>query len=137
MKLIHEDIFKIYYENTDSSGFTYHTSYLCFAERARSNMLNEKFPETSILLKQNSYFFVIKRLQTDFYKPSYLYDNLKVLTYFKNSSKCSLNLVQELIKENISICKICLCLVWINGKTKRPTRIPSNLISRFNSGEIV
>ena len=66
MKLIHEDFFKIYYENTDSSGFTYHTSYLSFAERARSNMLNEKFPELCLLLKQNSYFFVINTLQIDF-----------------------------------------------------------------------
>ena len=137
MKLIHEDFFKIYYENTDSSGFTYHTSYLSFAERARSNMLNEKFPELCLLLKQNSYFFVINTLQIDFFNPSYLFDNLKVLTYLKNSSRCSLSLIQEFEKENISISKICISLVWINGKTKRPSRIPSNIISRFNSMEIV
>ena len=45
MKKIHEDKFKIYYENTDSSGFAYHTAYLSMAERARSNMLNKDFPE--------------------------------------------------------------------------------------------
>ena len=38
MKKIHEDKFKIYYENTDSSGFAYHTAYLSMSERARSNM---------------------------------------------------------------------------------------------------
>ena len=54
MKMIHEDLFQIYYENTDSSGFTYHTSYLTFAERARSNMLTEKFPEVILMLKKNS-----------------------------------------------------------------------------------
>ncbi|GIR26418.1 MAG: hypothetical protein CM15mP40_10260 [Alphaproteobacteria bacterium] len=43
MKKIHEDKFKIYYENTDSSGFAYHTAYLSMAERARSNMLNKDF----------------------------------------------------------------------------------------------
>ena len=60
MKLIHEDFFKIYYENTDSSGFTYHTSYLSFAERARSNMLNEKFPELCLFTQTKFIFFCNK-----------------------------------------------------------------------------
>ena len=137
MKMIHEDLFQIYYENTDSSGFTYHTSYLTFAERARSNMLTEKFPEVTLMLKKNSYFFVIKKLEIDFLRPSHLFDKLKILTYFKSSSSSSINLIQKIKKQNLSISEICICLVWINGKTRKPSRIPSDIISRFKSMEVV
>ena len=39
------EIFKlsIYYEDTDSSGFVYHTSYLKFAERARTELVKKNF----------------------------------------------------------------------------------------------
>ena len=36
--------FKVFYEDTDSSGFAYHTTYLRFAERARSEFLIKFFP---------------------------------------------------------------------------------------------
>ena len=55
MKKIHEDKFKIYYENTDSSGFAYHTAYLSMAERARSNMLNKDFSELITFYTGNSF----------------------------------------------------------------------------------
>jgi len=137
MKLIHEDTFKIFYENTDSSGFTYHTSYLAFAERARSNLLNENFPEISLMLKENSYFFVIKQLQIDFFKPTNLFDKLTISTFFKSNSLSSIDLIQKIKKENLFISEILICLVWINGKTKKPSRIPSDLISRFKALEVV
>jgi acyl-CoA thioester hydrolase len=137
MKLIHEDTFKIFYENTDSSGFTYHTSYLALAERARSNMLNENFPEISLMLKENSYFFVIKKLQIDFFKPTNLFDKLTISTFFKSNSLSSIDLIQKIKKESLFISEIIICLVWINGKTKKPSRIPSDLISRFKALEVV
>ena len=45
MKKIHCSDFTVFYEDTDSTGFSYHTSYLKFAERARSKMLIDSFPD--------------------------------------------------------------------------------------------
>ena len=39
MKKIHLSLISVYYEDTDSSGFVYHTNYIKYAERARSNFL--------------------------------------------------------------------------------------------------
>ena len=41
MKKVHQTKFEIFYEDTDSSGLTYHTTYLKFAERARSQFVKE------------------------------------------------------------------------------------------------
>ena len=45
MKQIHQTKFEIFYEDTDSSGFTYHTTYLKFAERARSQFVKKNLEE--------------------------------------------------------------------------------------------
>ena len=45
MKKIHQTKFEIFYEDTDSSGLTYHTTYLKFAERARSQFVKENLEE--------------------------------------------------------------------------------------------
>ncbi len=137
MKVIHQDFFKIFYDNTDSSGFTYHTSYLSLAERARSNMLNEYFPEVVEMLKKNSFFFVVKQLKVKFIQPSYLFDQLKINTGLKDNTYTSISLTQKIVNKNISICEIDVQLVWIDGKTNKPSRLPSNIISRFKSMEVV
>ena len=71
MKKIHEDNFTVYYENTDSSGLTYHTSYLCWAERSRSNLLRINFPETISFLQKNSFFFCSKADKSRLFKTLY------------------------------------------------------------------
>ena len=118
MRKIHEDKFKIFYENTDSSGFTYHTAYLSMAERARSNMLNKDFPELTQMLKKNSKFFVVKNIKVDFFKPSKLFDNLDIITFYIGNSFTSLNLTQKIEKNGIDISKIDVQLVWIDGEKK-------------------
>tara|TARA_B100000963_G_scaffold337667_1_gene333862 strand:- start:364 stop:777 length:414 start_codon:yes stop_codon:yes gene_type:complete len=137
MKKIHEDKFKIYYENTDSSGFTYHTAYLSMAERARSNMLNKDFPELTQMLKKNSKFFVVKNIKVDFFKPAKLFDNLDIITFYTGNSFTSLNLTQKIEKNGIDISKIDIQLVWIDGEKKKPIKIPRNIIYRFKSMDIV
>ncbi len=137
MKKIHVDKFKIYYENTDSSGFTYHTAYLLMAERARSNMLNKDFPELTEILKKNTKFFVVKNIKVDFFKPAKLFDNLDIITFYTGNSYTSLNLIQTIEKDGIDISRIEVQLVWIDGEKKKPIKIPRNIISRFKSMDIV
>ena len=72
------EIFKlsIYYEDTDSSGFVYHTSYLKFAERARTELV-KKFSELKELMEKNLFFFVVSELKIKFLEPSFLMMNWK------------------------------------------------------------
>ena len=137
MKRIHEDKFKIYYEHTDSSGFTYHAAYLSLAERARSNMLNEDFPELTQMLKKNSKFFVVRKIEVDFFKPAKLFDNLDIITFYIGNTFTSLNLIQKIEKDGIDISKIDVQLVWIDGTKRKPIKIPRNIINRFKSMDIV
>ena len=82
MKEIFSISFTVFYEDTDSSGFTYHTSYLKFAERARSIMVKENFKEIFDKMLKNTFFFVVRQITVKFIKPSFLSDELLVKTYF-------------------------------------------------------
>ena len=61
MKKVHSSSISVYYEDTDSTGLVYHTNYLKYAERARSNFLREKFPDLQNLFNSNDFFVISKR----------------------------------------------------------------------------
>ena len=137
MKKIHQTKFEIFYEDTDSSGFTYHTSYLKFAERARSQFVRENFKEIKNNMIDNSFFFVIRDIKVSYIKPTFLYDELDVKTFFLKNSLASLDLKQLILKNDIIVCEIFVRLVWVNGTSNKPSKISKNIIARFNSFEVV
>ena len=137
MKKIHQTKFDIFYEDTDSSGFTYHTSYLKFAERARSQFVRENFKEIKNNMIDNSFFFVIRDIKVSYIKPTFLYDELDVKTFFLKNSLASLDLKQLILKNDIIVCEIFVRLVWVNGTSNKPSKISKNIIARFNSFEVV
>ena len=137
MKKIHQTKFEIFYEDTDSSGFTYNTSYLKFAERARSQFVRENLEEIKHKMINNSFFFVVKEIKVSFLKPTFLYDQLDVKTFFLKNSLASLDLKQLILKDDIVICEVFVKLVWINAKSNKPSKISKNIIARLNSFEVV
>ena len=137
MKKIHQTKFEIFYEDTDSSGFTYHTSYLKFAERARSQFVRENLEEIKYKMINNSFFFVVKEIKVSFLKPTFLYDQLDVKTFFLKNNLASLDLKQLILKDDIVICEVFVKLVWINAKSNKPSKISKNIIARLNSFEVV
>tara|TARA_Y200000002_G_C22294311_1_gene501811 strand:- start:60 stop:473 length:414 start_codon:yes stop_codon:yes gene_type:complete len=137
MKKIHQTKFEIFYEDTDSSGFTYHTSYLKFAERARSQFVRENLEEIKDKMINNSFFFVVREIKVSFFKPTFLYDQLDVKTFFLKNSQASVDLKQLILKNDIVMSEVFVKLVWINGKSNRPSKISKNIIARFNSFEVV
>ena len=63
-----ESNYTVYYEDTDASGLTYHTTYLKFSERARSEILNNFFQE--IINSLRIIVFVVKDIYINFIKPT-------------------------------------------------------------------
>ncbi|TOP05405.1 acyl-CoA thioesterase, partial [Vibrio parahaemolyticus] len=55
----------VYYEDTDAGGVVYHSNYLKFFERARTEMLRAKGISQHVLLEQNI-GFVVRHMDIDF-----------------------------------------------------------------------
>lgn len=123
----------VYYEDTDAGGIVYHTSYLKFAERARTELLKKIYPELLETLKEANFFFVLKKIQVDFFKPCYLFDKLLVETSVLNIKRTHLQMHQIIKRNNVKSCDIFLTLVWLNKIKNKPSKMSENLISRFKN----
>ena len=81
------DLFlKVYCEDTDLQGFVYHTNYLKFFERSRSEFLIDNGISQEKLLNQRL-VFVVRKIQINFISPAKIQDALTISsTVHKNSN---------------------------------------------------
>lgn len=110
---------RVYYEDTDAGGIVYHTNYIKYCERARSELFFERGMKPT--LGHNS-GFVVRDIKASFLATSKLGDTLEVTTKILTLKRSSLVLLQEVWKEEIKIFSMEVVLVYIDeGK---PCRIP-------------
>ena len=121
---------KVYYEDTDASGRVYHSNYLKYFERGRSDFLYNLGFNHKILLEKYEIYFVVKSCHIDFKKPAYFEDELLVETKVEQISKVKIIFHQLLKKENFIIVdsKVTITSINISGKI---TKMPSEMLEKF------
>jgi tol-pal system-associated acyl-CoA thioesterase len=127
---VHEQAVRIYYEDTDSTGFVYHANYLRFAERARTDMLRDFGFEHTRLLQDEKVAFVVRNLFVDFRRPAHLDDLLNVQTRIRAVRGASMELEQRICRNGIDLVRISLKLACITADG-RATRVPPQLHAVF------
>ena len=85
---------RIYYEDTDAGGIVYHTNYIKYCERARS----EAFFKAGLNFTKESGYFVVSSLEAKFIASAVLGDEVFVRTKILELKKASLVLEQEIYK---------------------------------------
>ena len=71
LKKYHQLNIRIYFEDTDSGGIVYHSKYLNFAERARTELLRKIKLDQSIIEKKYGLIFVVKKLNIQLHKSKF------------------------------------------------------------------
>jgi acyl-CoA thioester hydrolase len=112
---------RVYYEDTDLGGIVYHTNYIKYCERARSEVFFQKGLKP-ILGDTNG--FVVRNLNADFLATSTLGDMLDVTTKLLTLKSSSFILLQEVWKEKIKLFSMKIILVYI--EEGKPSRIPAH-----------
>ena len=93
---VHRLPLRIYYEDTDFSGFVYHASFLRFMERGRTELLRALAGDQSEMHREaRGLIFVVRRMSLDFLKPARMDDLLDVLTWSSELRGASMHLRQE------------------------------------------
>ena len=119
---------RVYYEDTDAGGITYHTRYINFCERARS----EVFFEQGIMPGEGSESgFVVRNINADFLATSTLGDMLEVTSKILSQKSSSLVLQQEIFREETRVFSMKVTLVYI--ERGRPKRIPETFKAIFDT----
>ena len=85
---------RIYYEDTDAGGIVYHTNYIKFCERARS----EAFFQAGLNFTQEGGYFVVSSLEAKFIASAVLGDEIFVRSKVLEIKKASIVLEQEIYK---------------------------------------
>lgn len=121
---------RVYYEDTDAGGIVYHSIYLNFAERARTELVRELgISQAALLAEGEGHAFAVRTAEVDYLKPARLDDLLQVETVVTEVGGASARMRQvvrrlddgaELVRLNVRLAFISL--------TGRPARIPAHFI---------
>ena len=114
---------RVYYEDTDFGGVVYHTNYLKYCERARSEMFFKN--NTSPVI--NNAHFVVKKIECNFLHPAKFGDLLIVDTQIKTLKKASFILYHEIKKDNRLLFNATITLVLV--KDNKIIRLNNEIIN--------
>ncbi|MFT7880012.1 MAG: YbgC/FadM family acyl-CoA thioesterase [Sulfurimonas sp.] len=113
---------RIYYEDTDAGGIVYHTNYIKYCERARSEHF---FSRGMMPGEGNQSGFVVRKIDADFLGSARLGDLIEVTTSVICSKRSSITLLQEIYKEDKKLFSMEVLLVYVEAG--KPRRIPERL----------
>lgn len=123
---------RVYYEDTDAGGIVYYANYLKFAERARTEFLRAlNFNQQQGLEADEHAGFVVRHCEIDYRSPAVLDDLLSISCQITELGGASCTIHQEIMRADEILVVLDVKVVYITLKNKRPTRIPSELRSRF------
>ena len=128
----HKLLVRVYYEDTDFSGFVYHASHLRFMERGRTEMLRELGllqRDLSLSGPAGALFFVVRRMEIDFRQPAHMDDLLSVETRLEAIGGASLTMRQEIRRADalLSAARVTVALV----SSGRPRRLTAAMREKF------
>jgi acyl-CoA thioester hydrolase len=126
---------RIYYEDTDAGGVVYHANYLNYAERGRTEFLRELGHQNSDLERDFGVLFVVKHIDIEYAKPSFLDDNLRmesVIIEMKNSSFIMQQTLYCESRDNELISDMRVVLVTVDTNTIKPVKLPEIIRTEFS-----
>ena len=114
---------RVYYEDTDAGGIVYHTNYIKYCERARSELF---FKNGMMPTDGKDSGFVVRNLNANFLGMASLGDILEIKSELLKKRGSSIILKQTIFKDNEMIFEMDITLVFV--RSGKPSRIPKHLI---------
>lgn len=118
---------RVYYEDTDAGGVVYHSQYLNYCERARTEWLRALGIVQTQLLREEGLIFVVHSLQAEYQKPAKFDDALLVESSLVAVNAASLSFEQVILREKQPIFKASVKVACVNANKQCPAKIPKSL----------
>jgi acyl-CoA thioester hydrolase len=123
---------RVYYEDTDAGGVVYHTGYIRFFERARTEWLRALGYSQQQLAEEAGVLFTVVELAVRYLKPARLDDMLEVLARARITGGASVafeqeirNAAGELLAEGE------VRVACVAADSLKPCRLPADLAQRM------
>lgn len=121
---------RVYYEDTDAGGIVYHTAYLRFAERGRTEYLRAAGFEHRTLRRETGGGFVVRHLEIDYRSAARLDDELVVSTRVTAATGASARMEQNVMRGSDTLVAVAVQLAFL-GDDGRPKRLPGAVRQAF------
>ena len=121
---------RVYYEDTDFTGFVYHANYLRYLERGRSDFLRlTGAGHAGLLERADPAAFTIRRIELDFRRPARIDDALTVVTTYEHLRGARLDARQRIVRgdELLAEARVHAACIDLKGRPRRP---PPELVER-------
>lgn len=117
---------RIYYEDTDAGGVIYHTNYLKYFERARTEVLRHFGILQARLWKEAGAGFALRRAAIEFVAPGHLDDHLEVRSRVTGHGAATIGFAHRALRSGTVIATAEVLVVYIST-SGRPQRLPAEM----------
>jgi acyl-CoA thioester hydrolase len=119
---------RVYYEDTDAGGVVYHTGYIRYFERARTEWLRSLGHSQARWMEEEKLLFTVVRLEVNYRHSARLDDQLKVVCRARLAGGASVSFEQRVETLDGRILADGMVLVaCVDAQRLRPRRLPSVL----------
>lgn len=127
---------RVYYEDTDASGVVYHTTYLRYFERARTEWLRALGFGHRALMQDFGIAFTLANVSVDFKRPARLDDSLEVNAEIERVKRASLDFMQQIRRDGIVLAQARARVACVDAVRFRPCALPLALRQALASGDV-
>ena len=124
---------RIYFEDTDSGGVVYHSNYLKFMERARTEWLRSIGIDQRHLKQDNYIMFVVHRIDIQYKFPARFNDDLIVKSELKNIGSSKIEFRQMIYRNDEMLIDASVDIACIDSEKFKPVRIPPTIKQTMES----
>uniref|UniRef100_C6E6Z6 Tol-pal system-associated acyl-CoA thioesterase n=1 Tax=Geobacter sp. (strain M21) TaxID=443144 RepID=C6E6Z6_GEOSM len=124
---------RIYYEDTDAGGVVYHSNYISYMERARTEFLRKHGLSVREMHDMGIIFPVVS-IEANFRAPARLDDLLEVRTQIAALKNSSFTAAQQVVRKEDGklLVEAKVTLACVNPEM-RPRRLPQEIRDLFSS----
>ncbi len=117
---------RVYWEDTDAGGVVYHSRYLNFFERARTEWLRARGVHQAKLAEEENVLFAIRHMDIDFIDAARLDDELEVTVHSVDSTGVRMTFSQDMTRclDGQPVATARLTAVCLKADSFKPTRMP-------------
>lgn len=115
---------RVYYEDTDAGGVVYHSQYLNFLERARTEWLRSLEIEQAWLKSELDTLFVVHSLQAVFKKPALFDDAIEVRSRIVKTTLASIVFEQSIYRQDALLFSATVKIACVSAEQLTPAAIP-------------
>ncbi len=121
---------RVYYEDTDLSGITYHANYLRWFERARSDLLRLLKIDQRAAIESGEGAYAVSSINLKYLSPARLDDDVVITTTCTELGAASCRMHQIAARDETKLCEATLRVgfITLNG---RPRRQPAQWRAAF------